>query len=568
MNILGVCNANVSGACLLKDGMLVACVNEERFSRIKNHRVFPTQSIEYCLKEAELTIADIDYVACGAWGGIDENYLPELVEELTQAIVKDSSSKKAIDERTRVAIERDHLFKEELMNNLKNLGFRKGQIDLYDHHKSHAYTAFYPSPFNEALVFTLDGRGDFKSGTIWKASRRNGLTLMDNVSMYSSLGAFYGYFTKYLGFTPDKHEGKVTGLAAYGDSEKCGDLLRKMICIRDGKIRSNIGEYYTPFFTSSLPFIESELRNYKREDIAAALQKVTEEIVLDYLGIFLEKTKIKNVCLAGGVFGNVKINERILERDDVDNVYIFPQMGDGGNAYGGALIKYYELGYEITYPLSSVLLGPSFKDEEIIEVLEKNKNKITWKFLEEYSLVKVANDLSEGLIIGLLTGRTEYGPRALGSRSIIARASEIDINATLNKRLNRTEFMPFAPVTLEEFADSYYVGWEPTHMCSHFMTMCYSCTEQAIKKTPAIAHVDNTARPQIINSENSNPLYYRILVEYHKLTGIPTLINTSFNNHEEPIICSPLDAINSLLKNIVDFIIIENYVVFARGLNT
>ncbi|MCQ9207278.1 MAG: carbamoyl transferase [Omnitrophica bacterium] len=561
MKILGVCNAYVSGATLFIDNNVVASVNEERFSRIKNHRTFPIQSINYCLRYAGLTVSDIDYIACGAWGGISQEFLPYVVEELIDAVLNDPTAKEIINDRTRVAIEKDHQFKNELMENLLKLGFQPEQINLYDHHLSHAYTAFYPSPFEEALVFTVDRRGDFKSATISKANRKSGIKLLDSTSMYTSLGAFYGFITRYLGFTPDKHEGKVTGLAAFGEYSSCIDIVKRMISYRDGRIIANIGKNYTPFLNGKLPEIEALLAKSSREDIAAAAQKVTEEIVLSFLKKHLQSTNLRNVCLAGGVFGNVKLNQRILELKEVDNVYIFPQMGDGGNAFGGGLIKLYELGLTFNYPLRDVFLGPSFENEAITVELDRHKDDLTWDEIENYSVEKIAEDISNGKVVGIFTGRMEFGPRALGSRSIITRATDKDINTILNKRLHRTEFMPFAPVTLEEYAHTYYKGWNSNHLCSYFMTVCYECTEKAISESPAIVHVDNTARPQIINSGNCNSLYYNIVKAYNDLTGIPTLINTSFNNHEEPIACSPADAMESLLKDNVDYIVIEKFVV-------
>jgi carbamoyltransferase len=561
IKILGVCNATNSGATLFVGADVIASINEERLSRKKNDRTFPILSINYCLKYAGLEISDIDYVACGAWGGIDEEFLPDVIEEIQNAVLNDSSAKEIINDRTRVAIERDLQFKDELIKNLLNIGFKFHQISLYDHHLSHAYTAFYPSQFDEAVVFTLDGRGDFKSATISKATRNSGLELLSSTSMFSSLGAFYGFFTRYLGFTPDRHEGKITGLAAFGDSSSCIDILRCMISYREGQIIANLGKNFTPFLSGRLPELEIKLDKFKKEDIAAAVQKVTEEIVLAILKKYLQQVKINNVCLAGGVFGNVKLNQRILELKEVDNIYVFPQMGDGGNAFGGALIKLYELGSEFNYPLKTVGLGHNYKDEEILAELYNYSDKLTWVRIEDYSIKKIAKDISLGQIVGIFAGRMEFGPRALGSRSIIARATDNKINKILNARLNRTEYMPFAPVTLEKYAHEYYIGWDVSHICSHFMTVCYECEPKAVFETPAIVHIDNTARPQIINSNNCNPLYYEVLKAYHDLTSIPTMMNTSFNNHEEPIVCSPTDAIESLLMNNVDYVLMENFVV-------
>lgn len=559
MKILGVCNALVSGATLLVDGDVIASVNEERFSRIKNDRSFPRESIEYCLKSHGLISGDIDYVSCGAWKGIDENFLSQLMNETVEAVMRDNYAKKIISERIQVSVERDQLFKRELIDNLGKMGFATDKIDFYDHHLSHAYTAFYPSPFKEALVLTIDGRGDFKSATISSASRSEGIQLIDSVSEINSLGYFYGYITNYFGFTPNKHEGKITGLAAYGDPKKCINILKRMIDY-DKRIVAHIGENYTPFMSRKLPKIEKELSKFSREDICAGVQSLTEEIALKYLRKFLRRTKHRNVCLSGGVFGNVKINQKILESGGVDNIYVFPQMGDGGNAFGGALIKLYEMGGKFKYPLKHVYLGPEYSSTEISSTLLSYKSKVKYVRLEDYTLKRIAQDIADGLCIGIFTGRMEYGPRSLGSRSILVRAIDRDITEKLNKRLNRSEFMPFAPVTLEEYAGEYYKGWSKNHLASYFMTVCYVCSKKAKDQVAGVVHVDSTARPQIINKKH-NRLYYDLLNEYYKLTGIPTLINTSFNNHEEPIVCSPEDAIKSLLIDNVDYVLIEDLVV-------
>lgn len=559
IKILGVCNANVSGATLLVGNDVSASVNEERFSRLKNDRAFPRKSIEYCLESSGLKPDDIDYVACGAWKGVDESFLPQYIDDVIDAVIRDPSAKQLVSDKTRVSIERDHYAKNDLIINLEKMGFSPDKISFYDHHLSHAYTAFYPSPFKEALVLTIDGRGDFKSATMNKASRSSGIELLDSVSMLYSLGAFYGFITRFLGFTPDKHEGKVTGLAAYGNPDKCMHILKRMINYSD-KIIAYLGRDYSPFLSARLPELEKELSQFSREDISAAAQQLTEEITLNYLKEYLQLTKLKNVCLSGGVFGNVKLNEKILELDEVENIYVFPQMGDGGNPFGGALIKLYELGKEFNYPLKHVYLGPEYSSEEITKAVDGFKGKVKCVPLKDYTLRKVAQDIADGKCIGIFSGRMEFGPRALGARSILVRGGDRDITNILNKKLNRSEFMPFAPVTLEEYADDYYEDWNKEHISSYFMTVCYKCKTKATELSRGVVHVDNTARPQIINGDY-NKLYYDLLTEYHKLTGIPTFINTSFNNHEEPIVCSPEDAIKSLLIDNVDYILMKDLIV-------
>jgi carbamoyltransferase len=560
MKILGVCNGNVSGACLLLDGDLVASANEERFSRIKNDKAPPFQSIKYCLEFAGLEPGDIDYIGCGAWNGMDETYFPEFATEMLDTAMAHPEAAPIMRDRVKHAADRDLEWRRQMLACLEELGFDNEKLRFFDHHLSHAYTAFYPSPFEEALVVTLDARGDNKSATISKASREHGVELLDSTSMFNSLGFFYSFITRHLGFTPDKHEGKVTGLAAYGDARVCRAVLDKMIGYENGKIQAHLGAYFKPYISAELPELEKELAGFSREDISAAAQAMTEEITLAYITPYLEQTGLRHVCLAGGVFGNVKVNQYIQELDQVESIYVAPQMGDGGNAFGGALIRLYERGGSFNYPLKHVYLGPSYTDEQIVEALELHQDKLDWERVEDYSLEQIAKDLDDGVVIGLFSGRMEYGPRALGARSIIVRAIEHGVNDSLNDRLNRSEFMPFAPVTLEEEAHNCYVGWKEDHVAARFMTVCYNCTERAAGESPATAHIDNTARPQVITREY-NPLYYDILKAYFERTGIPTFVNTSFNNHEEPIVCSPNDAIQSLLINNVDYVVMDNFVV-------
>lgn len=566
MIILGVCNANASGATLIIDGQMVASVNEERFTRVKNHRTFPHASIAYCLKAGGVDLAEVDAVACGAWGGLDETFLIQLAGDMMAAVRNDPTAAEQIDQRVRTAVESDRAYRQELHQELHGLGFARDKVFCYDHHTSHAYTAFFPSPFEQALVVTMDGRGDFKSATVWLASRTGGLRLLDSVSLLNSIGMFYAFITRFLGFTPDRHEGKVTGLAAAGDPGVCRHVLEKMIGW-EGRITARPGRYYTPFTTGTLPALEEELARFRREDVAAAAQALTEEIVCAYVRKYLAATSQQQVCMAGGVFSNVRLNQKIMELPEVENVFIFPNMGDGGNAFGGALIHLYAGGGKLSEPLQHVYWGPAYSSGEISRALDEYRGQIEVVPLEWYGLHTIARELAEGSVIGLFTGRCEYGPRALGARSILARATDPSVTRLLNARLHRSDFMPFAPVTLESFASTFYKNWQSDHIASRFMTVCYHCTARAREQTPAIVHFDGTARPQVLSARH-NRLYFDLISEYFKLTDIPTLINTSFNNHEEPIVCSPKDAIRSLLLGNVDYVIMEDNVVYPISPNS
>lgn len=565
MKILGLCNASDSGAILIIDNQIVAAVSEERFVRAKLIRTFPRESINYVLSSQGLTPADIDWVGCGAWNGIDNKItLPRLVEDVLYQVDHEQGDTRAqVLQRCNVTVSRDHEFREELYSNLVELGFPEERIICCDHHYSHALTAFYPSPFEEAIVFTADGRGDFRSVTLWSATREHGLEIVDFATELTSPGALYGFVTKFLGFVPDRHEGKVTGLAARGRMTPAYDILKAGFFYDDesGRLRSKIGEHYRPFISATLTELERKLQPFSREDIAFAVQKLLEETLCSFLmrhiGDFPEKSV--NLCLAGGCMSNVKLNFELSKLKPIKNIYVFPQMGDGGNALGGALNIAVTKGGQKYFPMPTVYLGPEYSDNDIANALRQH-NFTFKKLTREEKIRTTAELIAQGKIVGWFQGCMEYGPRALGSRSILAQATDAAINDALNVRLQRSEFMPFAPVTIESRAKDCFIGWEPYQPASRFMTTCYLCTPLLKEKCPAIVHVDDTARPQVVFRED-NPYYHDVIEAYINLTGNPAIINTSFNHHEEPILNSPTDAIRSFLKGNVDVLVIGDYLV-------
>ncbi|MEK7623077.1 MAG: carbamoyltransferase C-terminal domain-containing protein, partial [Patescibacteria group bacterium] len=403
---------------------------------------------------------------------------------------------------------------------------------------------------------TLDASGNFRSGSI---SIGKGTELKEISCNYTwdSLGFLYGQITEYLGFKPHRHEGKVTGLAAYGDPQKCLPLMQKMIQVRDGKIVSLMGEgYYKPFFYEQSEKLKVALKSFSREDIAAGLQKHFEDVVTQYIQYYVEETGVGNLALAGGVFANVKLNQRIRAIPGVKDIYVFPHMGDGGLSVGGCLLSLAARGIRPS-PWQQVYLGNESNDADVRAVFEKYKDQIAVETLNQEEVAKRAVELlQKNTVIGLFQGRMEYGPRALGNRSIIYHANDKTVNDWLNKRMHRTEFMPFAPFTTMELAPRCFVGWQPSHVTTRFMTECYDCTDEMKQNSPAVVHVDGTARPQIIARED-NPLYYDIVDGWHKETGGLCLINTSFNEHEHPIVCTIEDAVTSLLGDNVDCVLVN-----------
>lgn len=564
MNILGVSNAWDSGAALLVDGRVIAAANEERFSRVKLDRCFPLRSIEYVLEYGDLSIQDLDRISVGGWKGLDENEtLPNLVDEIArQVLATNGAALETIRERLVASASRDLIFKEEIHGGLSDLDVDPSLIYFYDHHLTHAASAYCPSPFDDALVLTADGRGDYRSVALWRPTEE-GLSLLDMTTELVSPGAMYGFVTKYLGFVPDRHEGKVTGLAAYGRMSEAYDLLKAGYWFDNttGRLSSRIGASYSPFVSADLEVLARDLDAFSKEDVAFAVQALFEDSLVAFLQHkidFMELDSI-NLCLAGGCVGNVKLNYEFRKIPQVNSVYVSPHMGDGGLSLGAAMAATMEWSAESKVLMPTAYLGPEYSDEEIGDALIGSGLRFA-KYEEDELSSITAEALSNNKIVGWFQGRMEVGPRALGSRSILASATDKSVNRTLNQRLDRTEFMPFAPATIDTIAARCFSGWTPNDISSQFMTMCYDCTPFLVKKCPAVVHVDNTARPQVVFREH-NPLFYKVIQSYIDMTGNPSIINTSFNHHEEPIVRSPEDAIRSCINGDVDLLVAGQWIV-------
>ncbi len=563
MNILGVGNAIDSGAVLIQDSVVVAAVSEERFTREKLTSKFPINSIKYVLKEGNITIEDIDWCGCGSWRGIDtKQTLPALIDEIIYLVKKDPLSEKIIKERIQASLSGDSHFRKELLLGIKNLGIPNSKIILYDYHFSHACLSFYPSPFKEALVLVASGRGDFRSTTLWEANKNEGLSLISQTSELSSLGSMYGSITKLLGFTPNRHEGKVTGLAAKGNPSVIHERLMDSIGFNKelGRINAKIGDFYKPFNNSTPDGLVEKIGKLNKENFAFAAQDVLERSLVDLVSHYLsdKPNSSINLCLAGGCIGNVKLNLELKKIPQIKNVYIVPSMGDGGNALAGAICATTEKSISKAIKLNNASLGPQYNNAQIESTLINSKIRYS-RISGNAKIMKTAQLINEGKIIGWFQGRMEYGPRALGNRSILASADNPQINMSLNSRLERSEFMPFAPVTTTLLAPKCFIDWKESDNCTDFMNMCYECTEFMSLKCPATVHVDNTARPQVIKEKN-NPEYFRLIMKYYEISSRPALINTSFNHHEEPIVMTPLDAIRSFEKRNVDVLIIGDFI--------
>jgi len=561
MYIIGLHNDIDPGCCLLKDGIILDAISEERLNRTKMFQGRPELSFQYLLDKHSLEINDIDAFAYG-WHGRQNDYVSytkELADRICIAVENDPASSDIIRQRLDTEHGRDAETRADFEVWANEIGIPENKIIYLDHHTSHAYSAFSCSPFEEAFIFSFDGRGDLKSGAAFLATKDEGVKEYNNLLSFDSLGFLYGQITYYLGYIPHRHEGKVTGLAANGNPDATLPLFERMIRWEDNTIRANLG-FYKPFYTNLAPELVAELDKHSTEDIAAGVQEHADNLVTQYIRHWMsqmDKPSVRNVCLAGGLFANVRINQSIAELDGVDSVFVFPHMGDGGLPLGSACYARHVLTGDIKVDLPTAYLGAEYSEAEVESVVKSYGERLKFTHLDDTVGSTVA-DLRAGMVVGYFAGRMEYGPRALGARSILYHTRDHSVNDWLNGRLHRTEFMPFAPVTPEEFGAECYVGWNKDDVASHFMTKTYHCTPSFAEIHPAVVHVDGTARPQIVNQRNNGD-YYNIVKTYCDETGERALVNTSFNMHEEPIVCSPKDAIESLLLGTVDVLVIEGF---------
>jgi carbamoyltransferase len=576
MKILGIADGMTGGTALWEDGRLVYAIHEERLMRAKMATGFPHRAITQILEDTGTAPEEVDAVAVAT---VHEYFVPQ-AEGYDGWLRKDQGPLKEAMLSLSGKIPRylgARPFMKRSYYGLKSFLGRKrrraipdllrqgwglnGPVRFIDHHYAHACSAYYTGGRRRATIITMDGAGDHCCSHVYSAEDGR-FTRLCALDSFDSIGNYYAYVTHICGFKAQKHEGKITGLAAYGEPVHA-DTLRRFIDLRDGRI-VNTGQV---FYWSAVDALRQALpRGYRDEDLAASVQQVLEDVCGGYARHWVDRTGFGDVVLAGGVFANVKLNQRIHELDNVDSVFIHPGMGDEGLAVGAALALAAELqgrenGRLETGRIADVYWGPSYSEKEMEGVLRQAG--ITFQHHDDIEK-QIARLLAEGRVVARFDGRMEYGPRALGSRSILYQPTDPTVNDWLNKRLQRTEFMPFAPVTLAEHADDNYVNMDGGRYPARFMTITFNCTEWMKKHCPAVVHVDGTARPQIIDRQ-TNPSYYGIIDEYRKITGLPTIINTSFNIHEEPIVCTPADAIRAFQIGHLDYLAMGPFLVPSEG---
>lgn len=572
MLVLGIIDSKPSSAAILKDGQILSAIAEERLCRMKMASGMPRQAIRQVMMDAGITAKDIDVVAVAQRVSVFE---PEPIPWDGWFDSKHAGKPRPFEKisGTLAPIAGYIPFAQKAHHQLKDILSRKrlsqipdllrteygitAQVKYYDHHYCHATSAYYTSNYEKALVVTLDGGGDGLSGSVYHGENGR-LTRLSAVDSFNSLGNFYSYITHLCGFKAESHEGKITGLAALGKPTYI-NILREFVSYEDpGQIQYSVPMYHR----SALKQIASRLPvDFDKADLAASVQLLLEEIGIEFIRYWLRKTGIRSIAVAGGVFSNVKFNQRVHELDEVDNFFVHPAMDDSGLAVGGALAALAdEPGKDparLCQRLKNVYFGTSYGDDEIRKSIESFAFQATY---ESNITDVIAKLLAEGHVVARFTGRMEYGPRALGHRSILYQTTDPSINDWLNAHLLRTEFMPFAPATLQEYANECFEGLDGARDSARYMTITFNCTEKMRAQSPGVVHVDGTARPQILDPETA-PDFYKIAVAYHQLTGIPSLINTSFNMHGEPIVCTPGDALRSFNQGKLDYLAIGNWLV-------
>jgi carbamoyltransferase len=571
MIVLGITDSFTSGVALVIDGRLVAAVSEERLDRNKMSMGFPNRSIAEVMRLAGVRPQDIDHVAVASanlfWrpetvpytdyfrekkGGFRDTFLglgatfSTIVGDIKPARNVYYTLKKSLTRERRNAIPR-------LLRDQFGI---VAPVQFLDHHLCHAASAYFTSGFPDATIVTQDGAGDGKCSRVY-AVKNGKFRLLQSLDSYDSVGNYYSYVTHICGFKAHKHEGKITGLAAYGEPEYL-DLLEKLVEF-DGPTIRNAGR---SFDRSAIRKLEAQLpRGFSHQNLAASIQTLLEKAVVSYCDHWVRASGLPDVALAGGVFANVKLNQRVHELPSTRQLFIHPGMGDEGLGAGAALFLHSTLaGYKAQPMIDHVYLGGDITDRSARAAIDAAglRSHAAGKEITE----AVAQLLAAGNVVARCAGRMEYGPRALGNRSIMYQTTDPTVNKWLNDRLSRTEFMPFAPVTLWKHRNDCYVNLAGAEDAARFMTITFDCKPQMRKSSPAVCHVDNTARPQLIREED-NPDYHAIVRRYHEITGIPSLVNTSFNIHDEPIVHTAEEALRAFQQSRLDALVLGNQLLLA-----
>jgi carbamoyltransferase len=575
MNILGInaYHGNASAA-IVCDGQLIAAVEEERFNRVKYAAGFPAAAIRYCLKEAGLTLADVDHVAVPrnpyARMGTKLFYaarMPSFARERIKVLAKFTGIQEALADTFDADAEK-----------------LKAVFHRVEHHIAHLASSFYCSPFEESALLSADGLGDFAS-SMWGTGFGARINVHGSIAFPHSLGLYYSAITQYLGFLKFGDEYKVMGLGAYGEPEFL-EKFREIVKSNGGGFKLAL-KYFTHHRTGpEMSWAEAdktpvlgklfseELAKYlgpargpeepiaqRHKNLACSLQARLEEVYLGMLRHLGRETRMKSVCLAGGVAFNCVANGKILGETPFENVYVHPAAGDAGLAVGAALYIWHQVfGKPRSFVMEHAYWGPGFSVDETRKAIEAAKlseaGYAVTQLEEEKLLERTAKIIGEGKILGWFQGRAEWGPRALGNRSIVADPRRAEMKEILNKRIKHREiFRPFAPSILAEASGDWFEKAHP----SPFMTMAYAVKPDKRDKIPAPTHVDGTGRLQTV-TKTANPRYWKLIKEVERQTGVPVVLNTSFNDNE-PIVCKPQEAIDCFLRTQMDALVLGDFLI-------
>lgn len=581
MNVLGI-NAfhGDSAACLVVNGKLVAAVEEERFKRVKHWAGLPVESVKYCLKAANLKIHEMDHIA------INRNPDANVLKKVLFAFAKKPSLGLVQDRLKNAFKVRDirRLLEEAL---LLNPGSIKAGLHPVEHHRAHLASAYFVSGFDSAAVVSVDGFGDFVS-TMWGSGHGSSLEIQDQVYFPHSLGLFYLMMTQFLGFPDYGDEYKVMGLAAYGRPEAL-DKMRKIVRVKDGgkfeldldyflhhsegvsmvwdSGKPEIGKVFANRLIDLLgrPRVSTEPVTEHHKDLAASTQAMYEEAFYHLLNEVHSQAPNQDLCLAGGCAMNSVANGKIYRKTPFRRMFVQPAAGDAGGAIGAAFhVWNQEFKKPRTFSMKHASWGPEYSDKEISAELEARSAELKKENCEiqkiediEALCAKTAQSISEGKVVGWFQGRMEWGPRALGNRSILCDPRRADMKELLNLKIKRREsFRPFAPSILRERT----AEWFDVDDDVPFMLQVYPIREEKRKEIPAVTHVDGSGRLQTV-TETQNPLYHRLIRAFEKLTNVPLLLNTSFNENE-PVVCKPSEALKCFLRTKMDVLVMGSYFIF------